>query len=109
MRVNMRSGLLKDNIEIQRPVDEVNEYHELVRDYKTLYIEKSQVIDDSGNREEINGEITHSYTKTFKVWYYVDVEETDLILFENHKYRILNIVLDKQLKTKIIKTERVEE
>lgn len=105
----MRAGLLTEIITILRPVITKNEFGEDEETYKKHYVTRARVINNSGNREIDNNEIHNSYTKTFEMWKYVDIKETDWIDWNDKKYRILSIDLDKTQQKKTVKTEQVNE
>lgn len=105
----MRAGLLTEIINILRPALSRNEFGEQEETYEKHYTTKARVINNSGNREDTNGELRISYIKTFEVWKYVDIKDTDWIEWEGKRYRILSIDLDKVQQKKTIKTEEVNE
>lgn len=105
----MRSGLLSHIITIQSQSIEINEYGEQVITYKTKSRCKAREIHKSGNRILENDEIMHIYNKVFEIWKFIDVEDTDFILYNNHQYRILSIEVDNKQLKKIIITELVNE
>lgn len=64
---------------------------------------RARIINDSGNRSIENDEVVYNYDKTFEIRTYVDVEELDLIKWNNKFWRILEIEIDKPKQTKTIK------
>jgi len=52
---------------------------------------RARIIHNSGNRLTENNALVYIYNKTFEVYYYVDVIETDYIEWDSKKYRILAI------------------
>mgnify|MGYP003751619449 CR=1 FL=1 len=106
----MRTGLLKDKIDIYRSITDTNEFGEQIQNYVCIFSTRSRIINNNGSRENSNGEIFYSYTKIFEVWKYVDiVENTDYILYKNKKYRILSIEENDEQNKKIINTELINE
>lgn len=73
----------------------------------TVYIKdkstRARIINDSGNRSIENDEVVYNYDKTFEVRTYVNVDELDLIKWNNKFWRIMEIELDKPSQTKTIK------
>lgn len=105
----MRSGLLTEDITILRPEVTINDYGEKDQEYKEHYKTRAYVIHKSGNREIENQEILHSYIKTMEIWSYVDVKDTDWVLYDEKKYRILSIELVKKQLKKVLTVELVNE
>ena len=105
----MRCGLLKDKIDIYRPISNQNEFGEIVQEYKPWYCTRSRVIRNGGSRTLLNNEIFYPYRNIFEVHQYVDVKETDIIHYDNKKYRILSIDLDRSQMKKVIMTELIDE
>lgn len=105
----MRAGLLQDLIEIYTPVVIVNEIGEEIQDLNLKVKTRARVIDNSGNRVIENGEITFSYTKSFKVRQYIQVDELDLVRFNGKDYRILSIEYSRKQQEKTINCELINE
>lgn len=105
----MRCGLLKDKIDIYRPISNQNEFGEMVQEYRPWYCTRARAVSNGGSRELINNEIFYPYRKIFEIHQYVDVKETDIIHYDNKKYRILSIDLDRNQMKKIIITELIDE
>ena len=105
----MRCGLLKDKIDIYRPITSQNEFGEMIQEYKPWYCTRSRVVSNGGSRELMNNEIFYPYRKIFEVHQYVDVKETDFIYYDNKRYRILSIDLDRTQMKKVIMTELIDE
>ena len=105
----MRCGLLKDKIDIYRPISNQNEFGEIVQEYRPWYCTRSRVISNGGSRAILNNELFYPYRNIFEVHQYVDVKETDIIHYDNKKYRILSIDLDRSQMKKVIMTELIDE
>ena len=105
----MRCGLLKDKIDIYRPISNQNEFGEIVQEYIPWYCTRSRIISNGGSRTLLNNEIFYPYRNIFEVHQYVDVKETDIIHYDNKKYRILSIDLDRSQMKKVIMTELIDE
>lgn len=108
----MRSGRLNHFIIIEGLKTITNEYGE---EEQTIYCEKirtrADVVNDSGNRVNDNGEIFYAYTKTFILWDYFDkvLNEFDRIIYKGKPYRIITKDLVKEDKLLFVKTELVDE
>ena len=105
----MRCGLLKDKIDIYRPISNQNEFGELVQEYRPWYCTRSSILSNGGSREITNNEVFYPYRKVFEIHQYVNVKETDVIHYDNKKYRILSIELDRSKIKKVIMTELIDE
>ena len=105
----MRCGLLKDKIDIYRPITSQNEFGEMIQEYKPWYSTRSRVISNGGSREITNNEVFYPYRKVFEIHQYVDVKETDIIHWKDKKYRILSIDLDRTQMKKVMMTELIDE
>lgn len=105
----MRCGLLKDKIDIYRPISNQNEFGEMVQEYRPWYCTRARAVSNGGSRTLLNNEIFYPYRKVFEVHQYVDVKETDIIHWEGKKYRIISIDLDRSQMKKVIMTELIDE
>ena len=105
----MRCGLLKDKIDIYRPITSQNEFGEMIQEYKPWYCTRSRVISNGGSRELMNNEVFYPYRKVFEVHQYVNVNETDLIHWKDKRYRILSIDLDRTQMKNVIMAELIDE
>jgi len=105
----MRTGLLTEKISIHRATTVRNDFGEKIQAYTELRTTRARVIHNSGNRETENNEVVYSYVKTFEVWHYIDIKETDLIMWGDRKYRVLSIEPVKEQNKKIVETELVNE
>ena len=105
----MRCGLLKDKIDIYRPITSQNEFGEMIQEYKPWYCTRSRVVSNGGSRELMNNEIFYPYRKIFYIHQYVDVKEKDFSHWKDKRYRILSIDLDRTQMKKVIMTELIDE
>ena len=105
----MRCGLLKNKIDIYRPISNQNEFGEIVQEYRPWYCTRARAVSNGGSRAITNNEVFYPYRKIFEVHQYVDVKETDIIHYDNKKYRILSIDLDRSQMKKLIMTELIDE
>ena len=72
-------------------------------------ITRARVIHNNGNRPLQNSEVFYSYNKTFQVRIYVNVDEFDLIKYDNKFYRILSLDKNKEEQLITINTELVND
>lgn len=105
----MRCGLLKDKIDIYRPISNQNEFGEMVQEYRPWYCTRARAVSNGGSRTLLNNELFYQNRMIFEVHQYVDVKETDLIHWNGKKYRILSIDLDRSQMKKVIMTELIDE
>lgn len=105
----MRCGLLQYKIDILRPYIQENEFGERVEEYKPYYCTRARMISNGGGKQILNQEITYLYRKVFEVHHYVDVRETDLIQYNDKRYRIISIDLDRTQMKKVITCEEADE
>lgn len=105
----MEAGKLRNRIVfLSRNLTE-NEYNEQSIEYVTYKETRAQVIYKTGNKTIQNDEIVQIYNTTFVVRYYLQINETMLIEYNNERYRILSIISDAQKQSKTIYTEKVNE
>lgn len=87
----MRAGLLRDTVTFKEPVSVKNEYGADSIRWDDVISTRAQVSYNSGQRQNQNNEIVHSYTITFTIRYYHKINERMVILWKGNKYRILSI------------------
>lgn len=105
----MRAGLLTEIITIRRATTQQNEYGEREEVWANHYTTKARIVWKSGNLVLENGEIRHSTDFTCELWDYVDVKETDLILWNEKTYRIISMYHDKPQQKIIMQLELVND
>lgn len=108
----MKAGKLRYFIIIEELHTEKNEFgEEQNSEYSEKLRTRADIVNDSGNRVNDNGEIFYSYQKTFIVWDYFDdlIKETDRIIYKENKYRIITKDLDRENKLLYVKTELINE
>ena len=98
----MRAGLLQEIIEIHKPQITKSDWGEQSTVYTLDKQTKARVINNNGKRDIENGEVVYNYDKTFEIRIYNDVDELDLIKWNNKFYRILSIEKDKKQQHKLI-------
>lgn len=105
----MEAGKLKNRIVfLERNITQ-NEFNEQSVEYNTYKETRAQIIYKQGNKVIENDEIIQTYNPTFIVRYYLQVNETMLIEYNNIRYRILSIVADTYKQCKTIYTEKYNE
>lgn len=107
--MGIRAGLLTDVIDIYSPSASTNQFGEESTVNVLKSITRARVIHNNGNRTLQNSEVFYSYNKTFQVRIYVNVDEFDLIKFNDKFYRILSLDKDKEQQLITINTELVND
>ena len=87
----MNSALLKHPIEIQALQTTKTEYGTIKTEYVKKYETRAHIIFNSENQVISEGEIFYPVNRTFVVRSYVPVTETDRIIYDNKKWKILSI------------------
>lgn len=87
----MNSALLKHPIEIQELQTTKTQYGTIQTSYVNKYETRAHIIFNSENQVVSEGEIFYPINRTFVVRSYVPVVETDRIIYDNKKYKILSI------------------
>ena len=101
----MRCGLLKEKIDIYRPITSQNEFGEMVQEYRPWYCTRARAVSNGGSRTLLNNEIFYPYRKIVEVSKDVDVKRTDIIDYVKKKYRTQAKDLDRNQMGKVIMTE----
>lgn len=105
----MKAGVLKEKIKILRNEFVKNRFGEETECWTEVYNTRAELKHDTGSRLNVNNEILYSAIKTFKIRYYVDVDDFDRVEWNGKQYRIISIEPDVNLQCKYIKTERVDD
>lgn len=98
----MIAGTLNENIKILTPSITVNDYGEGVETYNQTITTKANVVHAGASKNIENGELFFGMSKIFKVRIYVNVDYLDVIEWNENKYKINAIEIDKQNQCKII-------
>lgn len=104
-----RAGLLNDIIEIYKVNWVKDDYGNQVEELELRTTTRANLLPYNGSRNIEASEVVHNYSKTFKVRYYVEVEDFDKILFEGKYYRVLSIESSKEYQEKLIYTELIKD
>lgn len=91
----MRAGLLTDPVTFRRAIITKNQYGQEETDWIDCISTRANVRFNSGSRVTENNEIINTYTVTFTVRYYHNIDEFMRILWKGKTYRILSIEEDK--------------
>lgn len=102
----MLSGVLKEIIDVYRKTVVRNDFGEEVESYTKVHSYRAGVSHQSTRRAVINYEIQYPYTKFLIVRIFADIDENDIILYDNKYYRITSIEINKDLQNKRIDIER---
>lgn len=105
----MKAGSLKETIKIIRNKFEKTKFGDEIEIWVDLCSTRAELKHDTGSRLNVNNEILYSAIKTFKVRYYVEVDEFDRIEWNGKQYRIISIEPDRNQRCKYIKTELVND
>lgn len=85
---------MRDTITIQKLTNTKDSFGANTTLWVNKFTTRTQVTTNSGNRLNQNNEIIHTYNVTFTIRLYHDVEESDRILYNGKKYRIISINKD---------------
>lgn len=105
----MKAGILKEKIEIWKPIVVTTEFGSSKIEYELSYTTRSSVIHNSGYKNDSNNEIFYSQDKTFIVRTYVPVVENMRIRYDGKFYAINSIIVNKYYNDKTIDATLVNE
>lgn len=105
----MKAGKLKYPIQIKHLVDSVNEYGEKTQDYVLIRKTRADVKYNSGSRGNINDELQLTYGVQFIVRSYAEIDDTTIIIFQNHKYRVEAYHYDYDYNNIVVETSLINE
>ena len=105
----MRAGILNETIAVYRLVESKSDFGDISTSYEKAFTTRARVEHKLGTRTVQNDEIFYDYSKTFIIRYYVDVIDTDRILYGSKYYRVISIEPDRQKQQKTVLTELVNE
>lgn len=89
--MGLRTGLLREIITIQKLTNIKDSFGATSDNWIDKFNARAQVTTNSGDRLNQNNEIRHSYNVTFTIRFYHDVQDTDRIIYNDTKYRIISI------------------
>lgn len=105
----MKAGILKETIEIYKPIQRVTKFGDATTEYEFFYKTKSAVKYNSGSRQIMNDEIVYPSSRQFIIRHYVPVLETMRIKYDNKFYQIISIEPNKYYNDKSIIADLVNE
>lgn len=105
----MRSGLLKEPIEIWTKTLITNDFGEEEENWIIKDTTRARLVHDGGARVNQNDEIVFTHSKTFQFRLYVEVDDLDRIKWNGKFYRILNIEPDREQMCQTVKTELIND
>lgn len=82
---------MRDTITIQKLTTIKNSFGSITTKFIDKFTTRAQVTTNSGNRLNQNNEIIHTYNVTFTIRLYHNVEESDRVIYNGKKYRIISI------------------
>lgn len=83
----MRAGLLKEIVDIYRPTVTTNTLGEQVTVYNHIHTYRARVVHRGHNRENEHGDIVYPNTQSLQMRIYVDIQDNDIIKFQDRYYR----------------------
>lgn len=83
----VRAGLLTEIVDIYRPTVTTNTLGEQVTVYNHVHTYRAHVVHRSRNRENIQGDVVYPNTHNLQMRIYVDIEDNDIIKFQDRYYR----------------------
>lgn len=105
----MMAGQYNEIIQIYSSTEVENDYGERTVEKTYVMTTRAKVEETSGTRQNENNEIVYNHNKTFYVRSYVPVQDTSILFFQDHYYRV--IAIDKRREHNDIKvaTELINE
>lgn len=89
--MGVRAGLLRETITILKLVSTKDSFGANSTEWTDKFTTRAQVTINSGNRENQNNEIVYTRNVTFSIRFYHAVTESDRVLYDGKKYRIISI------------------
>lgn len=105
----MKAGILNEIINIYTHIQSINKYGEVVDSSILKTTTRANVSWNTGTRSIENNEKVYGYTKTFTIRSYVDISNTDIIEWQDMRYRIISIENRRGYNGKIILAELINE
>ncbi len=105
----MNAGRLTEVITIERPSIAQNDFGANSTQWQQHIQTRANVAFESGTRTTENNEVIFSYNKVFTVRHYHDIDESDRIIWNKKKWRILSLEPDKAKQLITIRTELINE
>lgn len=105
----MNAGRLTEIMEIERAEIKQDGFGANDLDWQVIIRTRADVQYQNGGRANENGEIVFNYDRIFTTRIYHQIKETDRIVWDGHKWRILSIEPDKQKQLLKIVAEKINE
>lgn len=105
----MISSQLRDRINILEQTITKNEFGQTEIGYQFKYSTRARVNYSSGTRTMDNDEIFYSVDREFIVRSYVPIVDTDIIEWDNEKWRVLTIDKNRHYNNILIRTTKINE
>lgn len=106
----MRAGLLKNFIYVYRPVVTTNSVGEQVTTYVFQHSYRAKAVHRGRNRTDLQGEIVYPNVQELQVRIYADIQDYDIIKFQDHFYRLTTAPLkDTDLQGQTLTMEQTQE
>lgn len=106
----MQAGTLNEHIIVQRQTWDTTDYgSQKIEKWTDAYKTRACVKYLSGMRTDENSELFFSHNVQFGIRIYHEIRNLDRIIWNNQKYRILNIQKDKTVQRYLIDTELINE
>ena len=106
----MRAGILKNFIWVYRPTVTTNSVGEQVTTYTFQHSYRARVVHHSRNRTDIQGDIAYPNVQELQVRIYCDIQDYDIIKFQDHFYRLTTAPLkDNDLQCQTLTMEQTLE
>lgn len=106
----MRAGLLKEIVDIYRPTVTTNDLGEQVTTYSKVHTYRARVEHRNHPRTDIHGDMTYPNSHELTLRIYCDIQDYDIIKFQNHYYRLTQApLMDKDLQCMTLNMEQVLE
>lgn len=103
----MDSGQLHDRIDIYELVITKSPYGDTNREWQKKYSTRARVNYSSGTRTMENDEIFFSVDREFIMRHYVPIVDTDIIVWNNEKWRVLTIDHNRQYNNIFVRTTKI--
>lgn len=92
----MIAGILRERITIKKPVEVKNGYGGTDTTYEDVTTTRSAVKFNNGNRVDQNNEIVTTTNVTFTIRLYHSITNDMIVIWNNQKYRILSVNVEKE-------------
>lgn len=103
----MKSSDLRDRIDIYELKITESPFGNTKRQWEKKYSTRARVNYSSGNRTIENDEIFFMVDREFIMHHYVPIVDTDIIVWNNEKWRVLTIDHNRQYKDIIVRTTKI--